>query len=103
MKTETVERSGPSRKTGPFRALALALCSAFLFAGCESRQEQAQLYAAWCKLYNRHDITITEWQMLRENYMLPGGDVKRAVDAADTAAAMAGVAAGMAAASAGSK
>jgi hypothetical protein len=75
----------------------------FGLTGCESKQERQALYGAWCKLNNRHDVTIEEWQMLRENYMLPGGDAKRAVDAANSAAAMSAAAMGMSAASAGSK
>ncbi len=89
MKTETI----PAKSL--LAALALAAC--WTLSGCESRQEQRALYDAWCKLYGRTDITLAEWQALRENYMLPGGDVKRAADMATAAAVSAGVAAGMSA------
>lgn len=79
--------------------LALALC--WTLAGCESRQEQEKLYHAWCKLYNRTDITLDEWQALRENYMLPGGEAKRAADNAAIAAGAAGAAAVMSGAAMG--
>lgn len=89
-----------SRKTKFTAALLAVSCIAlFGLTGCESKQDQLALYNAWCKLNKRNDITLSEWQMLRENYMLPGGEAKRAADAANTAAAMSGAAMGMSAAS----
>lgn len=68
--------------------LALSLC------GCEPmlRAEYERQYNAWCKLYQRNDITFEEWNLLRKNYMLPGGEVMRAAEAAENAESMAGAA-----------
>lgn len=82
--------------------LALAICSALL-TGCEPRAKTEATYAAWCKYNKRTDLTIDEWQLLRENYMLPGGDAKRAADDAAAAQATASMAIGISAANAASK
>lgn len=64
---------------------------------CESRQDREALYNAWCKFYGRSDISLSEWQMLRENYMLPGGEAKRAADNAAATTAMSAAAIGISA------
>ena len=68
--------------------LALSLC------GCEPmlRGEYERQYNAWCKLYQRNDITFEEWNLLRKNYMLPGGEAMRAAEAAEEANSRAGAA-----------
>ena len=68
--------------------LALALC------GCEPmlRAEYERQYNAWCKLYRRNDITFEEWNLLRKNYMLPGGEAMRAAEEAEEASSMSGAA-----------
>jgi len=68
--------------------LALTLC------GCEPmlRAEYERQYNAWCKLYKRTDITFEEWNLLRKNYMLPGGDAMRAAETAEEAKSMSGAA-----------
>lgn len=38
---------------------------------CMGKQD-AQAYAAWCKLYNRTDITFDEWQAMKIRRCLPG-------------------------------
>lgn len=73
-----------------------------LLAGCETRDDRAQLYNAWCKLVHRDDITFDEWCRLRDNYLLPGQDTQRAVNAANNAAAISAAAMGMSAARSGS-
>lgn len=75
-------------KTIIITIIALALC------GCEPmlRGEYEKQYSAWCKLYRRNDITFEEWNLLRKNYMLPGGDAMRAAEAAEQAESMSGAA-----------
>lgn len=34
------------------------------------RPADAELYAAWCKLENRHDISLEEWRDLRRSGLL---------------------------------
>lgn len=50
----------------------LSLAVIFL-SGCgDSEQEKHNLYDAWCKLYQRTDISYREWENLKENNLLPG-------------------------------
>ena len=63
----------------------------------ETAQDRQSLYAAWCKLNHRQDITLNEWQTLRKNYLLPGTEIKRAVDAAESAQATSLMAIGLSA------
>jgi hypothetical protein len=96
---ETLKEEGIMKKMLKAAAMVTVVSSALLGAGCgEKPQERQAIYNAWCKLYDRHDITIDEWQMLRENYMLPGGDAKRAADAANSAASRSAAAMGASAA-----
>lgn len=81
-----------------FTVLLAIIACIFLF-GYESNEERREIYGAWCKLYRRNDITIEEWQMLRKNYLLPGMNEKAAIDAANSAAALSGVAIGLSATS----
>ena len=69
--------------------LGLALVCIGFLAGCESRQHQQEVYSAWCKYAKRTDLSLTEWQLLREEYLLPGGDAKRGADDAAAANAVA--------------
>ena len=68
--------------------LALSLC------GCELmlKSEYERQYKVWLKLYKRDDITFEEWDLLRKNYMLPGGEAMRAAEEAEEASSMSGAA-----------
>ena len=68
------------------------------FSSCTKEKDQVELYNAWCKLQKRNDVTYHEWTILRENYLLEGQNVEKAVNAANTAAALSGAALGAAAA-----
>lgn len=76
--------------------LGIAL-TLLVLTGCESRQDREALYNAWCKFYGRSDISLSEWQMLRENYMLPGRRGQKGRRNAETATAMSAAAIGISA------
>lgn len=87
--------------------IATLIFTAFLVSGCfdETPQEQKALYNAWVKAYacSSANLTQSEWQLLRDSYLLPGQEAHEAKVAAQNAAAMSGLAVGMSAGVAASK
>jgi hypothetical protein len=64
-----------------------------MYLTSESPEQTKAVYDAWCRLHRRQDLSIEDWKMLRGNYLLPGMDAKRAVEAEQSAAIAVGAAA----------
>jgi hypothetical protein len=77
-------------------AIVLVVIGLFVIreAARETPEQRAAAFAAWCKLHQRQDLTIEEWQTLRANYLLPGMEAKRAAEAETAAAIAIGISAG---------
>jgi len=71
--------------------ITIALICALALTACESIEEQALVYHAWCKTHECKDLTQAEFQALRENHLLPG---QPPPDDSSANAAIAGVMAG---------
>lgn len=74
------------------RILSVLVLATLLNAcSSETPEEQQQLYTAWCKVRTCENLSLSEWQLLRKNYMLPGQAPK---NASTEDAVLAGVVAG---------
>lgn len=75
------------------RLFFIAAVAALCMSGCKkipTPQEQAPLYAAYCKINNCNGLTLDEWHLLWRQRMLPG---QRQCSADNSAAAAAGLSA----------
>jgi len=39
--------------------------------------DERKVYAAWCKVNERHDISYDEWSILKAQHLLPGQSDRR--------------------------
>lgn len=86
------------------QTIIAVICAAFLGCG-ENTEVRQKVYHAWMKLNQRDErqLTFKEWDVLYRRELLPNQDMIAAKRAANSAAAMSAMAAGMAAGSVGSR